>query len=193
MNKKPESEILNNIVDPSVYGMVHAIYGRGKDKTCAAIGIAIRAAGYGLKVAFVQFMKDGKSNERTILANIPQIDYFCPGEHEWADLNIGLVESQKRHALSCLEHILQLPYTTNLLVCDEILNVPLYGSRGNRPFTYSDIGEFITKCRKSNLELVLTGLCCPGNLLELVDYASEIREVKHPFQQGIQARAGIEY
>ena len=185
-------EVLQSAENPSVYGLVHAIYGRGKGKTTATVGLAVRAAGYGLQVSFVQFMKDGKSNEREILEYSPQIDYYCPGDHEWASLDKELMESQKMHALSCLDYVLQLPDTTNLLICDEILNVPLFGSYGNKSFTYDDIEEMI-KNKRSDLELIITGLYCPDNLLELADYASEIQEVKHPFQQGITARPGIEY
>ena len=193
MNGNLVEEILQNVENPSVYGMVHAIYGRGKGKTTAAVGLAVRAAGYGLQVSFIQFMKDGTSNERKVLEYIPQIDYYCPGDHEWASLDNGLMKEHKIHALSCLDYILQLPPTTNLLICDEILNVPLFGSNGNSPFTYEDIGELIIKSKRSDLELVLTGLYCPSNLLGLVDYASEIQAVKHPFQRGITARQGIEY
>ena len=181
-----------HIENPTCYGRVHAIYGKGKGKTTAALGLTIRAAGYGLNVAFVQFMKSGNNNERKVLENMPQIDYYCPGNHEWAYLKNGLIASQRLHALSCLEYALTIPDSTNMLVCDEILNVPLFGLNGNTPFTYQDIGDVI-KIKRPDLELVITGLYCPPNLLELVDYASEIQEIKHPFQLGIKARPGIEY
>ena len=117
---------------------------------------------------------------------------FIENPERWASLENGLMESQKMHALFCLDYVLQLSEKTNLLICDEILNVPLFGSNGNMPFTYGDIGEVI-KDKRSDLELVITGLYCPNNLLELVDYGSEIQEVRHPFRRGITARPGIEY
>jgi cob(I)alamin adenosyltransferase len=171
---------------------VHAIYGRGKGKTTAAIGLAVRAAGYGLNVSFVQFMKNSQSNETKALRYIPNIDYYCPGDYQWASLENGMLEPQKMHALACLEYVLEIPDTTNLLVCDEILNVPLFGTNGNRPFSYEDIEGYI-RSKRSDLELVLTGLSLSKNLTDLVDYASEIQEKKHPFQRGILARPGIEY
>ena len=178
--------------DKNYYGKVHAIYGRGKGKTTAAIGLTVRTAGYGLKTSFVQFMKNGESNERRILDQIPEIDYYCPGNHGWASIRQGLVESQKYHALLCLEYALNVPEDTNMLVCDEILNVPLFGAKGDTAFTYEDIGELI-KSKRSDLELVITGLQCPNELIELVDYASQIKKVAHPFQKGLIARPGIEY
>jgi cob(I)alamin adenosyltransferase len=174
------------------YGLVHAIYGRGKGKTTAALGMAVRSAGYGLNVSLVQFMKNGQSNEINALRYIPNLDYYCPGDHQWASIENGLLESQKNHALDCLEYVLDTPETTNLLVCDEILNVPLFGMNGNRPFSYEDIADCI-KSKRSDLELVLTGLYLPENLKGLIDYASEIHERKHPFKRGISARPGIEY
>jgi len=184
--------ILSKSSEKTSYGFVHALYGQGKGKTSAAIGLAIRAAGCGLKVSFVQFMKDGKSNERKILESIPEIDYFCPGNHQWASRGKEMLKSQREHALSCMKYIFNLPEDKDLLICDEILNVPLYLDGNNKPLSYINLADYVRN-KRPNLELVITGLYLPKNMVDLIDYASEIKEVKHPFKLGIKARPGIEF
>ena len=170
--------------------MIHAIYGNGKGKTSSAVGMAIRAAGHGYEVGFVQFMKDGRSSETQILKNIPNIDYFCPGSHEWALPGMGLAESQQKHALCCLKYVLE--NEKDMLVCDEILNVPLFGLNGDKPFTYNDIGDMLQE-KPPYMELVMTGLYLPSELEDICDYSSCIQPKKHPFDKGVMARPGVEY
>lgn len=174
------------------YGRTHLIYGGGKGKTTAALGLALRAIGNDLKVGFVQFMKDGKSGECEVLKSIPNVSYYCPGDHNWASLSKGLNSSQQYHALLCLDYAIKEMTFVDILVCDEILNVPLYDNKNNNTFSYDDINELIA-IKPNNLELVLTGLYCPPILIESADYVSEICKIKHPFDSGIYARKGIEF
>jgi len=71
---KERSGLIKNIG----LGLIHIYYGQGVGKTTRAIGLAIRAAGVGLKVNFIQFMKSGNSGEIIIFANIPNILYILP-------------------------------------------------------------------------------------------------------------------
>jgi ATP:corrinoid adenosyltransferase len=62
-------------------GLIHTCFGHGAGKTSRAVGLAIRAAGSGLNVHFIQFMKSGDSGEVGVLKTIPGISYRCPGRH----------------------------------------------------------------------------------------------------------------
>ncbi len=173
------------------YGKVHVLFGKGKGKTTSTLGITIRAAVSGLSVKYVQFMKGNDSNDSKVLKNFLNVDYFCPGNHDWAYLNEGLDEKQKKHAELCFSEIENMNNNYNILICDEILNVPFFSI--NKDFDYSKIKDLI-KNKEKNLELVLSGLYCPESVLELSDYVSRIKNIKHPYStEGLPAREGIEY
>ncbi|HIG94491.1 MAG: ATP:corrinoid adenosyltransferase BtuR/CobO/CobP [archaeon GW2011_AR13] len=178
------------MINNDIYGYVHAIYGNGKGKTTSGIGLVHRALGYGLKVGIVQFMKGEKSNEIPELKQNSSVIYYSPGEFDWAFIEKGLTDKQRNHSLSCLNFVLNIPCDVNLLFCDEMLNVPLFGN-GNPAFNYKDIINMVKNKRK-NLEFVMTGLKCPNEVLDVVDYAQEIKMIKHVFEKGIIARPGIE-
>ena len=74
---KTRSGIINN----GNLGRIHLYYGQGVGKTTRTVGLAVRAAGRNLQVAFIQFMKSGASGEVAILKQIPNIRYQCPGKH----------------------------------------------------------------------------------------------------------------
>ncbi len=197
----------------SKYGKIHVIYGPGKGKTGASIGYAIRAAGAGLKVVYVSFMKDGESSEVGVLREIPAIDYYCPGAHDFIQTGCTPTESQVEHAMRALGYArscsdgkgndwYNLYYNknengrdgsyhnkeTDVLICDEILTAAGYGVIG-----CEDVLGLIDG-KRNNLELMMTGYYCPPEILCYADYASEIKNIKHPYEDcGLQARYGIEY
>ncbi|MCG8567401.1 MAG: cob(I)yrinic acid a,c-diamide adenosyltransferase [Desulfobacterales bacterium] len=182
-------------------GLTHIISGNGKGKTSAAVGMAIRAAGSGLAVTFVQFMKADQSHEVNILKHLPRVTYYSPGRHGWVHPQKQSNARHRSHAIAGLEYVLShcAPSPANgspsrsvqLLVCDEILNVPLF-SPADPPFSFGDIVDLI-RGKRDDLELVLTGYACPDAVTAEADYASVINEVKHPFREGIPARKGIEF
>ena len=151
----------------------------------------MRAAGCGLRVAFIQFMKSHDSHEVRVLKQLPRVTYFSAGPHGRVRAAKGSSPAQARHAVAGLEFALACRETVDLMVCDEILNVPLF-SPADPPFSHGDIVDLI-QSRPAHLELILTGFACPDAITDVADYASVIQEVKHPFKQGIHARAGIEY
>ncbi len=172
-------------------GLVHTIYGNGKGKTSAAVGIAVRAAGSGLRVVFVQFMKSNQSHEVRVLKNLANVTYYSPGAHGWVRPEKVPTSSHRNHAVAGLEYAVGCSDTADVMVCDEILNVPLFSPQ-DPPFTYGDIIDLI-RGKREDLELVLTGFACPDSVNAQADYASVINEVKHPFREGIPARKGIEF
>ena len=132
-------------------GLIHIYCGDGKGKTSAAIGLAVRAAGSGLKVLFTRFLKNESSGELAILDDISQIKVLHLEKSYGFFKNLS--EDKKQEVR---ETYLQL-------------------------------------WRAIELEIVLTGRNPDEKLIELADYVSEIKKVKHPFDQGIYARKGIEY
>ena len=177
------------------YGKVHLIYGNGKGKTTSTVGMVTRAVGHGLNVKFIQFMKPNNSGETKILKELENVDYFCPAEkYDWINLKEGFNEIQKKYVEISLKEVDNVNDSIDLLVCDEILNVPFFSqsTESDLNFTYKDISSIIDN-KRSNLELVMSGLYCPEFLHEKGDYVTEIKSKKHPYEKGLIARVGIEY
>ena len=177
----------SGFIKRSGLGLTHIYYGNGVGKTTRAIGLAIRAAGVGYNVVFVQFMKSGNSGEAIAFAGIPNIQYFCPGRHRFI-LSKGPELAHYQHALKGLRYTLEaVNKKVQLVICDEILNTLLFGLLKKK-----QIMDLIAQCT-GRIELVMTGRTAPKELLDMADYASEMRQVKHPYYQGTKARLGIEF
>ena len=172
-------------------GLIHIYCGDGKGKTSAATGLAVRAAGCGEKVLFARFLKNEESGELEILDRIPEIHvihlersfgfYRTLTEEEQAEVR------QMYEAL--WQDIVRRAETDvyDVLVMDEFMAAYNYGLIGH------DAAFAFLREKPERLEVVLTGRDPDGDLVELADYVSEIRKVKHPFDRGIRARRGIEY
>ena len=167
--------------------MVHIYCGDGKGKTTAALGLALRAAGSGMRVHFVQFLKGSWTSELASLSRIPEITVLR------CDRNYGftfrMTDADKAALTACHNNMLQtvqerLP-ETDLLVLDEFF------AAYNQCLMDCTLAEQIIKVCKA--ELVLTGRDPAEQFLALADYVSEIRVVRHPYTRGIKARKGIEY
>jgi cob(I)alamin adenosyltransferase len=169
------------------FGLIHVYYGQGVGKTTRAVGLAVRAAGEGLEVHFVQFMKSGKSGETLLFSRTPNIHFFCPGEHPFI-LTSGPQAEHFEHAARALGHALSVAdKEAHLLICDEILDTLIFDTLQKQ-----QIVELVEKC-KGKVELVMTGRCPPPEILEQADYATEFVQVKHPYYRGSVARKGIEF
>ena len=180
---KERSGLIKNIG----LGLIHIYYGQGVGKTTRAVGLAIRAAGVGLKVNFIQFMKSGNSSEILIFANIPNIRYQCPGRHPFI-LSRGPDEVHYQHASEAFGYALEaVEEGTQLLICDEILNTLIFGL-----LKQEQVRDLIEKSR-GKTELVMTGANAPLELIELADYVTDYKQVKHPYYAGAKARRGIEF
>jgi len=168
-------------------GLIHIYYGQGVGKTTRAVGLAIRAAGVGLRVNFIQFMKSGDSSEILVFANIPNIRYQCPGRHPFI-LSKGPEPVHYQHAAEALRYAHEaIDDGTQVLICDEILNTLIFNL-----LKEEQVKDLVYRC-KEKIELVMTGANAPQSLIELADYATEYRQVKHPYYKGARARRGIEY
>jgi len=170
-------------------GFVQIYTGNGKGKSTAAIGQAVRAAGFGLKTYIVQFMKEFPYNELISLKHLSEwiaIEQFggdefvykkeLPGEEELVKAKKGLQTAREK----------MLSGEYDLIILDEAI-VAIYF----KLIETKELVEFI-KIKPENVELILTGRYCPEELVELADLVTEMKEVKHYYQKGITSRRGIE-
>jgi cob(I)alamin adenosyltransferase len=147
----------------------------------------MRAAGDSRQVDFVQFMKSGTSSEIAIFKKIPNIRYWCPGKHPFV-MSRGPAAIHYRHATQALQYAFEaLERGTHLLICDEILDTVIFNL-----LKKENLIALIEKCRQK-VELVMTGINAPTELIKLADYVTEFVQVKHPYYRGARARKGIEY
>ncbi|MFQ6133187.1 MAG: cob(I)yrinic acid a,c-diamide adenosyltransferase [Armatimonadota bacterium] len=178
-------------------GIVQLYVGDGKGKTCAALGAALRALGRGLRVAVIHFQKNlGATGEHLALQSLPNPpDLRCfglppgpEGEYRWVDPERPSEEARKLGA-DCLEAVREAATSGDydLVVGDELLD-----AAGWRIVTWEQILELMGgKCAQT--ELILTGRSCTPRVLEAADLVSAIEKVKHPYDEGLAAREGIEF
>ncbi|NPV88909.1 cob(I)yrinic acid a,c-diamide adenosyltransferase [Coprothermobacteraceae bacterium] len=171
-------------------GLVHVYSGNGKGKTSAALGLALRAAGRGLQVLIVQFMKGPsyKYGEEASLSYVPNIKLARFGTDHFVDpKNVARedVEAAQQGFALLREGVLSGTY--DVVIADEINVAVAFGL-----LKEEDVLELIRQ-KPEHVELVLTGRYATEALREQADYLTEFVELRHPFQRGISARPGIDY
>ena len=167
---------------------IHVYTGNGKGKTTAAFGLALRAVGAGMKVFIGQFVKGKVYNENIAIARylknitVKQYGLDCfivnaPTDDDIKAAGKGLDDIRK--IIRAGKH--------DLVIMDEV-NIALY-------YKLIDINQLIEimKSKPEHVELVLTGRYAPQQIIDNADLVTEMKEVKHYYQKGIEARKGIEY
>lgn len=173
-----------------MFGLIHIYCGDGKGKTTAAVGLAVRCVGRGNKVLLVQFLKSRDSGELYSLAKLPDIEVMRGKESKKFTFQMN---EEEKHAL-LIEHNKMFEQVLakiknggySLLILDEVI-----GALNSKVFEMPKLIEFL-RHKPENLEVVLTGRNPAPELVEIADYVSEMRKVKHPMDKGIMAREGIE-
>lgn len=173
----------------SQQNLIHMYYGDGKGKTTCSIGLAIRAAGSGMKVLFVQFMKGRDTSELRILENLENVQIFR-NHKDLGFLNTMTMdqkESMKQMHQTTLEQVASIIERgdCDLLVLDELLSAYEYHLI-DRDFILRILDE-----RKA--EIVVTGVNRIEEILNRADYVTNFKMEKHPYTKGIMARRGIEF
>ena len=174
---------------PEGKGLIHLYSGDGKGKTTAAVGLSVRAAGRGFKVVFAQFLKSMETGEILPLQDIgvTVLRGNLPRGFTWE-----LTEPQKEMLISEHNKLFEKAVSLcgdgedTLLVLDEIVGA-CAGGYLNREAVLRFLGG-----KPPALEVVLTGRNPAPELIELADYVTEMRKLKHPMDEGITARVGIE-
>jgi cob(I)alamin adenosyltransferase len=170
-------------------GLVQVYTGNGKGKTSAAFGLALRALGRGLKVYVIQFIKGGFDyGELYMVEKLPNIKLKAFGRGRFITEKPPEKKDVKlaEEALTLAEEIVKND-EYDIVILDEI-NVAL----NLRLVTLERVLKLI-KNKPKHVELVLTGRYAPPEIIEIANLVTEMREIKHPFNKGYQARKGIEY
>ena len=167
--------------------MIQVYTGDGKGKTTAAVGLAVRAHGHGLRVAVFQFLKTEQDNGearivqqlgiacrqygsgRWLIDRAPDAEELALAAQGWADVKKAVHGGDQLVVVDEISHAVNL----GLLPLEQVRSLAV-----NLP---------------AHVELVLTGRAMPAELVALADLVTEMRAVKHPYAQGISARRGIEY
>ena len=172
-------------------GMIHLYTGDGKGKTTAALGLLLRARGRGMRVVLAQFLKGRETGELHMIEKFPGVTilrytrdfgfYISASETDRAEMsrqnNTNLTEA----------HRLVDNGLCDLLVLDEIC------AAYNNGAVDAELTDKLIANKPPGLELVLTGRNAPPHFMETADYVTEFVKRKHPYDNGIPARKGVEF
>jgi cob(I)alamin adenosyltransferase len=170
-------------------GYIQVYTGKGKGKTTAALGLALRAAGYGLKTYIGQFLKGHKYGELASINKLsPLITVEQFGRKGFIHVTENPDEEDYRRAKTGLERCFKAmkSHKYHIIVLDEI-NVAVYF----KLLTEKQVHQFLDE-KPEGIEVILTGRYAPESFLKRADLVTEMKEIKHYYKQGILAREGIE-
>ncbi|KPK36311.1 MAG: cob(I)yrinic acid a,c-diamide adenosyltransferase [Nitrospira bacterium SG8_35_1] len=168
-------------------GYIHIYTGNGKGKTTAALGLAIRAAGAGLRVLFAQFIKGRLYSELNALSRFSDqikveqfgLPHFIHGKPAGPD-----IEAARRGLESVKSSMLSGSF--DMIIIDE----------GNVAVTFGLISKQdllnLIAMKPENLELVITGRGALPEIIAKADLVTEMKDIKHYYDKGVDARVGIE-
>jgi cob(I)alamin adenosyltransferase len=170
-------------------GLLIVHTGKGKGKTTAAMGLAMRAIGHGMRVGIVQFVKGvWETGERDVLARFPDLCVIkAMGEgFTWDTQDLARDRTAARRAWEAACAMIA-DSTFRLVILDE-LNIVLR-------YDYLPLAEVVSTlaARPAGLHIVVTGRNAKPELMEIADLVTEMQEIKHPFRAGIKAQVGIEF
>jgi len=172
-------------------GLVQVYTGDGKGKTTAAFGLTIRAVGRGLKVKIIQFLKQEVSGEVLFIQQrCPEVEFHRFNSQEkfvW-NMNpeeIQLLTDESRAGFAFAQQIVR-KNECDILILDELIHLV-----NKQIITMEEVRQLIA-IKPFTMELVLTGRSASAELIELADLVTEMKPIKHPYEQGIYARVGIE-
>lgn len=169
-------------------GYIQVYTGSGKGKTTAALGLALRAAGAGLKVFIVQFIKKRRCSEHKMLERLK-------GQITIRQYGKGFILKRKpnrsdiKAALCGLEEVREALKSKDydVVILDEA-NVAV-----NYALISADDLLELMALKPMNVELVITGRYADKKVIQMADLVTEMKEIKHYRKKGVKARVGIEY
>jgi cob(I)alamin adenosyltransferase len=170
-------------------GLVIVHTGKGKGKSTAAFGLALRCVGHNMRVGIVQFVKGAwESGERRVLAMFPDlVTIRSMGEgFTWETQDRERDIAAARKAWDAVRELMA-DESYQIVIADELNIVLRYG--------YLPLDEVIEelKAKRLDLHVVITGRNAKHELIEIADLVTEMTMVKHPFRSGVKAQAGIEF
>ncbi len=171
--------------------MFHIYCGYGKGKTTASIGLVIRALGNGMKVLIVQFLKSISTGEIEFLKDFDNVTILRGKDGD--EFTFSMTEKQKENTrkiqnenlYKAFEYMKENKY--DMVIFDEIIAAYNYNL-----IDREKIDEFLENIPK-DIEIVMTGRNPSEKMVEVADYITEMRKIKHPYDKGISARKGVEF
>jgi len=170
-------------------GLVQVYTGDGKGKTTAALGLALRASGQGLRVYIIQFMKGWPFyGELEGVKHLPGVTLRQFGRPDFVNKDNPDPEDV-RQAQEALDHAQQVltEGQNDLVILDEVNVAVDFGL-----IKLADLMELLNR-RPPHVELVLTGRYAPRELIARADLVTEMLQIKHPYTEGVPARKGVEF
>jgi cob(I)alamin adenosyltransferase len=168
-------------------GYVHVYTGNGKGKTTAALGLALRAAGAGLRVYIAQFVKGMKYSEINTLEKLQEL--ITVKQYGRSCFINRIPEKEDiRAAQEGLREVRQIMCSGKyqMIILDEANIATHYNL-----FSVDELLDFI-RAKPKGVELVITGRAAEPQIIEEADLVTEMKEIKHYYQKGVEARDGIE-
>jgi cob(I)alamin adenosyltransferase len=174
------------MADTSTTGLIQVYTGDGKGKTTAALGLALRASGQGMKVIFIQFLKGQACGEHYFIEKYKpfEIIQFSQGD---------IFQKSDNELLSEVTQTLEFARKSlsggkyDMVILDEIFITHWRGL-----ISLEQLLKLIEE-KPAHVELILTGRKAPAEIIKRADLVTEMLMLKHPFTDGIQQRKGIEY
>lgn len=172
-------------------GLIHIYTGNGKGKTTASVGLTIRCLGSGSKVVFTQLMKGNHSSERKILESLDGV-FVVPAEKTFG-FSWNLTDEEKAEAREVYTRQFDTAVATaeregcRMIVFDEIIS-----AYNCNMIDREKVLDFLRN-KPEELEIVLTGRDPEAEVAELASYISEVKKIKHPYDEGVPFRKGIEH
>lgn len=209
MSRQKGSKERNAVIDgpqnlKNGAGRIHIYEGDGKGKTTAAVGLAVRFAGTGKTALFAQFLKKNNSGELRILQEIREVKLLLCSRN--FGFTFQMTPEEKQEAAACytkyLHDVLEAAKSMAsgeteagdgktppgmLLVLDEIL-----AAYNQNMVDRRELLDFLNR-KPGNLEVVMTGRNPAPELSTLADYITVMEKKKHPFDDGVPARRGVEW
>jgi cob(I)alamin adenosyltransferase len=170
-------------------GLVEVFTGNGRGKTSAALGVVLRALGHDFRVCIIHFMKGNYPyGEQKTLASLPDVTVAVFGRLSFVDPK-NIQDEDRKEAKKALEAAREAMLSGNydLVVLDEVNVASAWGLVG-----IEEVIELIED-KPEKVELILTGRYADERLVELADLVTEMVAIKHPYEQGIEARPGLDY
>ncbi|MFQ5581021.1 MAG: cob(I)yrinic acid a,c-diamide adenosyltransferase [Mariprofundaceae bacterium] len=170
-------------------GLIVVNTGEGKGKSSSAFGMVFRAAAWGMKVCVIQFIK-GKwqTGEQKAAERFEKIEWHALGEgFTWDTKNPEQDRQTSREIWAlCKDKVRSQAY--DLVVWDEINYCCDYGW-----ISGAEIAEFLRQERPEWMHVILTGRNAADEVIAMAHTVTEMKKIKHAFDQGIKATQGIEF
>ncbi len=170
-------------------GLIVVNTGEGKGKSSSAFGMAFRAAGWGMKVCVIQFIKGKwKTGEQQAAARFDNIEWHALGDgFTWNTKNPEQDIATSRSIWELCQQKLR-SHAYDMLIWDEINYCCGYGW-----ISGEEVATFLRQERPPWMHVILTGRNAPPEVIEIAHTVTEMRPIKHAFDQGITAQQGVEF